>query len=368
MQTSFEDNFSKIMAQTGYDSINIPVVLPCKFSLWGRLAGSMAYYYIIYDTATLDIPNFDVLKNQIDSALFRISDRNNIRHTVIINIFAGSLDDIVRDIERMINSPGEFALQSKYDIYYGVDITKSQILRNTAQPSDMDGCLEKIKKALVADDETEEDKKMFHVEHFYAKPRVKYPILFYIILGINLLLFGMMEVFGSSTDIETLLRFGAASYHFIFTFGEYHRLVTPIFLHIGVMHLIFNTTSLILFASRAERYFGHVRFAIIYMASGIVGNIAMVLTNEFSVGAGASGAIFGIMGALLAFTKIRKKNVENFNATVLVMMIIVGTLTGFAGGFAGMANVANSAHIGGLAAGLLLGWLLAPKDKKTEPV
>jgi len=374
MSENFGTNFANIMMQAGYEEINMPAHFsyPVNITMWCKFAGSMAYYYVLYDLSSADFSAFASLKAHIDQGIAAISGRNDMRHSVVFNIFTRISGENMQYTEQIVNSGGEFALLPKYDVYYALDASTSQIMRNTKQPANVDGALDKIKAVLEICKKTADgDEKMFHVEHSvsspYATPVAKYPILFCVILAVNLLLFALMELGGGSTDIATLLRFGAASRHHIFTLGEYHRLVTPIFLHIGVGHLLFNTMSLILFGIRTERYFGHFKFLAIYMVSGIAGNLAMVLANPFAMGAGASGAIFGVMGALFAFTKVRKKNVESFNAGALAVMIAVGVLMGFTmAGVPGMPNVANMAHIGGLVTGFAMGVLLSGKNKQAK--
>ena len=363
MQTNFETNFKSIMARAGYSHISIPALLasPWDVAMWGRPAGSVAYYYVVYNLSTFDFADFSQLKGRVDQMVDVISNQHNMRHSVIFNIFTGVFDENVRDVERMVDSAGEFALLAKYDIYIGVDTANRRVLRNSKQPANMDGSVDKIQAALAADFD-----EMLHAQPSITRavPVAKYPVLVFIIMGINLLLFMMMEMDGGSDNLDTLIRYGAAQYHMIFTFGEYHRLFTPIFLHIGAMHLMFNTASMLLFGIRAERYFGPWKFLVIYMVSGIVGNVAMVLTSEFAVGAGASGSIYGVMGALFAFTKVRKRAVETFNTATLGIMIFIGVLVGFTiSGVPGMPNVANSAHIGGLVAGFGLGCVLAGKNR-----
>ena len=365
MFSNFEVNFINNMAQAGYSVINAPVFLPfcTKISLWGKMVGSMAYYYVLYDISSVDFSVYQTVKEEINKNLSAISERNNLRHSVIFNIFAcDNLDaEVVRVLEKKLGSAEEFALMPLYDIYYGIDTSNCQIMRNSKQPDNMDGSLDKIKAALaINSNET-------NVNKIYALPVTKSPFLIYIIMGINLALFVLMEFDGGSTSTGTLVRYGGAAYHLVFVLGEYHRLVTPIFLHIGVTHLLFNTTSLIIFGIRAEKYFGHIKFLIIYLASGIAGNLAIIFTERTAVGAGASGSIFGLIGALFAFTKLRKKNVENFNAGTLGVMIIVGIFMGFGmSNMPGIGNIGHAAHIGGLVVGFILGFFLAAKKNKKE--
>jgi len=354
MTEKFVSNLGEIMYRAGYDYNPVPV-FSATLDVWTKLEGSMAYFYIVFQPAHL--ADFANLKAHADDAFAKYAAAHNMRHIIVINIFAGEFED-KRDIEKLLPPPAPFAMQPKYDIFYGVDTKESQIMRNMVQPANMDDSLGKIKGATQPAAFPEKPQ----ATDVRAKPIAKYPIFCYIIMAVNFVLFAMMELAGGSTSLPVLYRFGAANFHNIFVLGEVQRLVTPIFLHIGVMHLLFNTASMILFGIRAEKYFGHIRFIIIYMTAGIAGNIALVLASPMALGAGASGAIFGAMGALLAFTKVRKKNIENFNTAILAIMAFMGIAIGLTGFLTpGEGNVSNAAHIAGLAAGLLVGWIVVPK-------
>ena len=362
LYTDFEKNFANIMQGAGYERINMPACEPWTrgFCFWGKISGAVAYYYALYEADTADMAGFTGLKGLVDQWVAAVSARYGMRHAVVFNIFAGDLSGDVREIEKMIDGQGEFTMMAKYDVYYGADTAGLRIMRNTQQPHNMDGALVKIERALKGGISPDKRTAILARPSGYAVPVAKHPIACYVILAINLMLFLLMELDGGSTNTATLIRFGAVSYHLVFTFGEYHRLITPIFLHIGVMHLMFNTMSMILFGMRTERYFGHVKFLVIYMTSGVAGNLAMALASEHSLGAGASGSLYGMMGALLAFILLRKQNVENFRAGILGVMIVVGIVMGFTmNQVPDMPNVGNAAHIGGLAVGLVLGYLLA---------
>jgi len=353
------------MMEAGSEKVELPAHEPWsqQASLWGRLAGAVAYYYVLFDTDIGTMTDFDELQKFVNQSIAAVSERFKMRHTVVFNVFVGDLTGNINDIKKLIDTSEEFGFLPKYDVYFGVDTTSGQVMHNPKQPHSMDGALTKIKAAArpLPKGTTPKDAPL---PSRFAVPVAKHPILCYIFMAINALLFVLMELDGGSTNVDTLIRYGAVSFHLVFTLGEYHRLLTPIFLHIGLMHLAVNTMSMILFGVRAERYFGHVKFLIIYVTSGVMGNLAMVFASEFALGAGASGAGYGLMGALFAFTKLRKKNVERFRASALGIMIVVGILMGFTmNQLPDMPNVGNAAHIGGLVTGLALGYFLTGKEK-----
>ena len=125
-------------------------------------------------------------------------------------------------------------------------------------------------------------------------------------------------------------------------YGEYYRLITCMFVHAGYAHIAFNCISLYVFGTRAEEYLGHIGFVLLYFGSGICGSIlSFVFTDSLSVG--ASGAVYGTLGAVLTLTLILKRSIDGLNAIAMAVCIIGGIGIG-----AIMGNVDNFAHIGGL--------------------
>ena len=127
---------------------------------------------------------------------------------------------------------------------------------------------------------------------------------------INILVFIAVEFTGTSQDAWHVLEYGAAYTPYIIQNGEVYRLFTSMFLHFGIEHLVNNMLVLFVLGSRLERVIGKIRFLLIYLLGGIAGNVVSLLlelkTQEFSVSAGASGAVFAVMGAMI-YTVIRNK-------------------------------------------------------------
>jgi rhomboid protease GluP len=140
--------------------------------------------------------------------------------------------------------------------------------------------------------------------------------------------------------------------------GEWWRLATSTFVHFGVLHLLFNMWVLWSTGGLVERLFGHARFAAIYAAAGVVGSLASVTWNPLVNSAGASGAIFGLIGAQLAFFlrgghRIPAEVIRAQRASILgfIAYAVIFGLT--------VPGIDNAAHVGGLACGFCMGWLLA---------
>ncbi|BAU27340.1 rhomboid protease GluP [Aneurinibacillus soli] len=176
----------------------------------------------------------------------------------------------------------------------------------------------------------------------YGKPRVTYAILAVIIV-----IFLAMEALGGSQNEQVLVAFGA-KYNPLILAGEWWRFVTPIFLHIGFMHILFNGVALYSLGAMTERLYGSGRFFVIFMLAGISGVVAsFVFSTHMS--AGASGALFGLFGALLYFgMQDRTMYKRVFGSNVLVLLGI-----NLAIGLLSPGLIDNYAHLGGLCGGFL---------------
>jgi len=184
-------------------------------------------------------------------------------------------------------------------------------------------------------------------------------ILVIVILALNILTYLAMSVTGGSANLDNLIRFGA-KYNPLIAQGEYWRLVTCVFLHIGFAHLLFNSLALHTFGRDLEKLYGAGRFAFLYLASGIAGSAASYAFSD-KVSAGASGAIFGLVGLALVFglryrSAIPPQLKSRFGTGVLPVLLYNVIF-----GLSRAGYIDNFAHLGGLAAGILLG-LIVPAD------
>lgn len=157
-----------------------------------------------------------------------------------------------------------------------------------------------------------------------------------------------MTLAGGSTQKEVLIHFGAKVNELIVQ-GEYWRFFTSMFLHIGILHLAFNLYALWAIGPMLEQQIGRFRYITIYFFSGITGSIAsFFFTNALS--AGASGAIFGLLGALVSYTRKDSKLWRSGFGKNLVIIIGINLSLGFF-----EPSIDIYAHIGGLICGLILG-------------
>ncbi len=175
------------------------------------------------------------------------------------------------------------------------------------------------------------------------------------LIGINLILFFLEETAGGSTRTEVALKFGA-QYLPNLQNRQYYRLFTAMFLHFGAMHLICNMYSLYNLGPAIEWIYGGWRFCLIYLGAGLCGNLLTWFlesrSDKRSVSAGASGAIFGLMGAYLALVMIPEMRAYLSIRSILITLAI-NLVYGFTSRRINMA-----AHVGGLIGGFLFAGLL----------
>ena len=145
--------------------------------------------------------------------------------------------------------------------------------------------------------------------------------------------------------------------------GEYYRFVTSMFLHGSLLHILFNGWALYAIGPQTERIYGTLRFLGLYFIAGFAGGVASYLRSA-TPAVGASGAIFGLIGGLAAFYYVSRKllgDASRQQLGSLITVIMINLFIGFS-----TPRIDNNAHIGGLIAGVLVGWLIAPRFELDE--
>ena len=188
-----------------------------------------------------------------------------------------------------------------------------------------------------------------------ALPVVK-PIITYSLLGILVVVYILQALSELFWGDDLLFYFGGKINEFIIA-GEYWRLLTPVFLHGSLAHLGSNALGLFVFGTRVESLFGHRRFLIVYLLSGITGVVASFIFSP-NPSLGASGAIFGLLGAFtIYFFNNRSKFGERGNAYLRDMLVLIGIqlVVSFRPG------IDLWGHVGGLIGGAAVSLFIAPK-------
>ena len=195
---------------------------------------------------------------------------------------------------------------------------------------------------------------------FEPKKTIITPIL----IGICIIVFILMYILGNgSEDINTLLMFGA-NYKPLILEGQIWRFATSIFLHIGILHLLVNMYALYIIGKQLEGFLGRTKYLLVFLGSGILGSLLSAVVHN-SISAGASGAIFGLLGSLLYFGYHYRLYLGSVLKSQVIPIIIINLIIGFT-----LKGIDNFAHIGGLIGGYLITCALGipGKSKKIERI
>ncbi len=191
------------------------------------------------------------------------------------------------------------------------------------------------------------------------------------LLGLNIAVYLWMIFHGVSATSPTpddLVRFGANATDFTLS-GQWYRLVTATFVHVGIIHLATNMWCLYNLGLLGEPLLGRWGLVATYLITGVAGNLLSLLVNvvrrDLSVGAGASGAVFGIAGILIVLLSNRKLPIPGAELERLRRSVIqfagLNLVIGLGTAFSSVIHIDNMAHIGGFLSGLALGPPLVPR-------
>lgn len=210
-----------------------------------------------------------------------------------------------------------------------------------------------------------ENKNMKETEKREKIMKLRKPFITYALIIINIIVFILMYILGSgSEDVDTLIKFGA-NYVTLTKDGEYIRLITSAFLHIGLIHLVLNMYSLYIVGTQVEYFYGKIKYIFIYLFSAVMGSLfTLVLSVDNTVAAGASGAIFGLLGSILYFGFNYRGQIGNAIINQIIPIVILNLVIGFT-----TPGIGNAAHIGGLIGGYIISMALGFDDEnKTSKI
>lgn len=241
------------------------------------------------------------------------------------------------------------------------DLLKNEVISKYYKGIDEDFNYEEEGFPLIAKITSDITKKNIEEnERFNNMYNQKKPIVTWILIGINVLIFLLMYIIGKgSEDLVTLTNFGAIVPSLVKA-GDYYRLLSSAFLHIGFIHLLCNMYSLYAVGPTIEHFYGKGKFVLIYLYSAIIASLfVLVFQGENTISAGASGAIFGLLGSLLYFGFNYRGYLGNQIINRIIPVIIINLFIGFT-----LPGISIAAHIGGLIGGVFVSYMLGINDKK----
>ncbi len=253
-----------------------------------------------------------------------------------------------------------------------VDIENRKLCINEEQAEDFYGLRSAVEHALDEQyviEPAKNSKEQFATGNGGAEARKKEGVLRRnfthmnsLIVIINVLVFIVLTFMGNTENVDFMAEHGAMYAPYVLLDGEYYRLITSMFLHFGIDHLLGNMVGLYFLGDNLERAVGKIRYLLIYFVSGIIAAVGSmvyyILLRQPVVSAGASGAIFGVIGALLYIVIRNKGKLEDLTTGRIVVFIAFCIYSGLTS-----RTTDNAAHLCGLVAGLVLSVLLYRKPK-----
>lgn len=199
---------------------------------------------------------------------------------------------------------------------------------------------------------------MKNIKNMNLQQWLSRPFVTYLFLGIQAIIFLLMEIgfrnYGGSQNAAVLLEFGAMNRAAVIINHEWWRFLAPIFIHIGWAHILVNSITLYFLGSQVEMIFGHGRYALIYLLSGISGNAVSFCFND-GISAGASTSLFGLFATYLVLAKIHHHDpyiraLARSYGMFLLLNLVMNLFT---------PGVDIFGHLGGLLGGLLSSYALS---------
>ena len=287
---------------------------------------------------------------------------DNSRYTYFTG---GQLESIKAQVEKKFKLSGYDMVETMFIILtnypdrdksiasYGInfwllDITSNRIIIYENQPENYVNIKKDIEQIL-------ENKKVSKLQSN------RFPLINFLIIAINIMVFIVMELTGSTEDINFMLNHGASYGKYIFENNEYYRLFTSTFIHFGSYHLINNMVILLIVGNRVEQIMGKFKFTMIYLVSGIGASLISsgyyYLNEELVVSAGASGAIFGIIGSLVIILFKNKERISFIMGIQFALLIVIILYNGFIS-----TKIDTVAHLAGLIFGMIITSLIIRKS------
>lgn len=276
----------------------------------------------------------------------------NANKIILLNLL---LTDDVEDIYKDVDYTPDFD-DEIIDINWIINANKEELIIPSKQVSRVIGLEKDIRKLLKSDNQSYIREKILVNNN---KPFITYSLII-----INIIIWILMELAGGTTNTEVLVKYGAIDSFSFFIKHEYYRLITSMFIHIGIFHLLYNIFAIYIFGSRLEKHMKTWSFILLYVLSGFSGGMLSIvvdyINNRVIISAGASGAIYGIIGAILIYSIIYRKEIGGLTSSTLFIMFIIGIAFGSMN-----PQISNLAHLGGFIGGAIVAYIITKIQQKT---
>lgn len=326
-------------------------------------------HYVVMNQDTYVVTVFDWRSG----TEFTLDQYNNINKQIRHN-FEKDNGKVIQILNIVCTNNLEFARNiSMGENQWIIDVVNTKLIIYENQPGDYLGIRKDIEDFLLTPEtnKTTEEHDLYEQQYqpssMVGKSSVgKYFTKFNtLIIALNIIVFLIVDNGGSTISSNHLLEAGALYWPAVKYLNEYYRMITYMFLHSGLDHLFNNMLVLLFIGDNLERATGKGKYLIIYFGSGLVAGIASMgynmLKSTNAVSVGASGAIFGVVGAMAYIVAINKGRLENISTRQMIMFVIFSLYGGLTS-----QGVDNAAHIGGLIAGALFAAILYRKPRKKQ--
>lgn len=319
------------LKKKGYKKLN-----PDSNNVYGRAdeEDGVVYVVVVGSNHNLDADSLRRFNNKI---YFDISKNTGMR-VELLNLLItpdGMFDSAIQEMLMSLNNIWLFS----------EDYGRLYIFEN--QPQDFD-CLYEILDKQIED----------HNHQTHIQRRKTFGVITPILLLLNLLVFALFVLNRDANGDSIIKSMLTLNLDAVFLKHQYYRIISAMFFHFDIMHLLGNMILLIALGSRIENVIGKIGFLTVYMLTGIVASISSLLgcyirIQYDTVAGGASGAVFGLLGIMIIFALFNKGRISGLSIRNLILLSVLTLLNGYVS-----EGIDNEAHLGGLLAGLLLGIII----------
>ncbi|MCL1996096.1 MAG: rhomboid family intramembrane serine protease [Defluviitaleaceae bacterium] len=301
--------------------------------------GSTWHVLLIANLEAITFEEFMVANRRYTRFYTNLPEEKRPNNIFVTNILITQDDN--QDINNFIQNLAPFSPNIVNNIFWSLNLTSGMLLLNEEQPTEILNL-----RKILEDCYQNRVPTIAPINYQTAKASS----LTLVVIILNIIMYMIVLLNGGITTAN-LVRFGALLPPQYIN-GEYFRLFSAMFLHAGSFHLFLNMFSLYIFGTRVERHYGRSAFAVIYTFAGFAGSLAS-FTLQQSISVGASGAIFGLAGAVAVMAKSTGRDLDGLNFQTMLMFIIINLAFGFT-----LPNVDNFGHLGGLFGGVISGYVL----------
>ncbi|GFI61854.1 rhomboid protease GluP [Clostridiales bacterium] len=317
-----------------------------RAAIYGKDESPVFYFVAIYDFDKITTEKLHNFLIEHENSLLRGSLFSSI---ICVNILYSNDLEAVASFSNSMEEPRDIDI---HNVWWYTD--GSKLYSGNGQPDKVYGIERCVERAISAGHSSNGDIEEISRKAFdkaRLTPTGVFPAVTAAVITSNIIIF----LLGQGNDF--MYRYGLNG-ELIFHSKQYFRLFTYMFIHADVEHILLNMISMFIYGTRIEKYFGGIDTIAIYFLSGFAGGILSALNNTgFAVG--ASGAIFGLMGALLIISKITRQRIDGLGYMSMLVVAVANIGLGYTN-----ISVDNYGHIGGLLMGMAIGVLIGKTKKE----